>query len=204
MTALIRARGAVSEMARRFDAVPLLPLAWQALIWPGEQVPVVTSACGDRQLKTMRWGLAHDAFQQPITAYKRGCFFARDLVTGASRLTAPARLRRCLIAIESFARPDGTAGRCTREWHGLWDDPLTAWAGLADEEGCAGLVHADRASGTPTPHLLRPDQWQAWLGGAGLLSLGPGYRDTDFYREDLGELWSSGRARDEEQFRRAA
>lgn len=210
MVALIRTRAAVSEMKRLFGATAEGPLAWPESIWPGDLVPVVTGGVDGRQLSVMHWGLPQAQFRQPRPPAQRGVIYTRDLVANASRLAAPAMLARCLIVIESFARPSGETGRCTRLWSGLWDTPLAAWAGLCVPGGtyCTGLVHAARGradrAGSDVPCLLDPAQWQPWLEGAGPLSIGPGPGEDSFYREQLDELWASGRWADDAEERRAA
>jgi len=195
MVALIRARGAASEMARLFDADPLPGLDWPDSIWPGDQVPVILQA-GDRcRLTTMSWGLPQTQLKAPLPPAQRAGFYSRDLVADASRLRNPGALDHCLIILEAWATPAGRSGQRTRQWTGLWDEPLVAWAALCTSDGqyCAGLVQGRFASGDTKPRLLRPEQAVAWLGGAGLLMLGPSYAAEDFYCEDLGERWSTGR-----------
>ncbi len=48
------------------------------------------------------------------------------------------------------------------------------------------------------PWLLTPAGQARWLDGAGLLSISPGYDADDFYCENLGERWSTGRPDDDD------
>ena len=43
------------------------------------------------------------------------------------------------------------------------------------------------------PLLLAPEGHAAWLDGCSPLSLGSGFEETCFYRENLAERWSTGR-----------
>lgn len=196
MTCLLRCRGSTSEMAKLCAATPDAGLDWPAMIWTGEPVPVVIEEDGERRLKTLRWGLSAAAFTTPLPARQRGTEYARDCLRDGSRLADPAVLERCLILLEAFAYPMGEAGRRTRGWFGLWDHPLAAWAGVCGDGGCAGVLGFANnvvAPGSETmPLLLRPEDHQRWLGGGTLLSLGPGFADAEFYRENFGELWSTG------------
>lgn len=199
MTALIRTRGSTSELARLFDAAAAPALKWKPFCWPGDPVPVVTGDDRGRTLSTMAWGLPLDDFRRPLAPAQRAGLFASDLMIDASRLRDVLALERSLIIIESYACPVGSAGAMTREWTGLSEEPLTAWAGFcnAARTHCAGLLMRTSASlergNAPYPRLLRREYWQAWLDGAGFLSIGEPYEDTDLYREDLGERWSNGR-----------
>lgn len=204
MTALLRCRGSTAEMALQFDAVVDTCLDWRETIWTGDMIPVVLGAGDHRRLATSQWGLPGDAFVKDIDAKRRGTLYSRDLVTSASRLRDPARLRRCLIVIESFAYPEGPAGEKTRTWFGLWDSALAAWAGFCTPDGanCAGLLTmADDGflpRGDTMPLLLPKADRARWLAGAGQLSLGPPYSADAYYRENLGERWSTGRLDDED------
>jgi len=196
MTCLLRTRGSASEMARLFDAEPDPGLAWRETSWTGDPVPVVAVENSQRRLRTMIWGLEAAAYAKSVEARQRGVLYARDLAVAATRLHDLAGLRRCLIILESFAYPMGKAGACTRGWIGLWDEPLTAWAGLCTSEGSAGMLVLANERVEPLsdtmPRMLPPDDWEPWLAGASLLSLGPGYPEAAFYRENLGERWSTG------------
>lgn len=199
MTALLRTRGSAPEMARLFGAASNPGLDWRESIWIGDRVPVVWIEGGGRRLATCNWALLETAFALPVPAKQRGTLYPRDLVPAASRLCNPAGLRRCLIIVESFAYPDGAKGQRTRCWFGLRDNPLIVWAGLcsADGENCVGiLVQAnDRIEpySETMPRLLLPEDRERWLAGEGLLSLGPTIDANAFYRENLGERWSTGR-----------
>jgi putative SOS response-associated peptidase YedK len=198
MTALLRTRGSTSEMARLFGAEADPQLDWRESIWPGEQVPVVLQTNDRRRVTTLAWGLPQSAFHRALPAPQRTSLFTRDLVPDASRLRHVAGLERCLIVVESFAYPTGDRGACMREWIGLGEHPLTAWAGywLPEAKACAGNVVRSNAvveaRSDVMPRLLRPAQWGEWLAGASLISLGPAYDDVDFYRETFGERWSTG------------
>ena len=48
------------------------------------------------------------------------------------------------------------------------------------------------------PWLLTPAGQERWLEGAGQLSIGVGYEADAFYRENLGECWSTGRLGDDD------
>ena len=204
MTALLRCRGSTAEMARLFDAVADPDLDWRETSWTGDPVPVVLDDRYARRLTTSRWGLPEDAFAKTVAVKQRGALYSRDLVPGPSRLSDPARLQRCLIVMESFAYPEVSVGEATRAWFGLQDTPLSAWAGLATPDGscCAGLLMIANGQVMPLnemmPLLLTPAGQARWLEGAGPLSIGPGYDDDAFYRENLGERWSTGRPPDDD------
>lgn len=209
MTSLIRARGAVSEMAWLFDAEPDIGLDWRETIWPGDAALVVSEERGTRRLSAMRWGLPALAYARPVPAKQRGTLFMRDLVMGG-RLRAPDRLRRCLIVIEAFAYPSGAAGQCTRSWFGLSDRPLAAWAGfcVGDGNGCAGLLNRANDLVEPLsnhmPRVLAPRDHADWLGGAGVLSLSPPEPGAEYYHENFAERWSTGALLDDRQLPLAA
>lgn len=198
MTALLRSRGATSEMARWFGAVADPGLDWRPSSWTGDPVPVVLADEGRRRLTTCIWGLSQESFVEPIAPKLRGTLYPRDLCRTASRLRDPGGLQRCLILIESFAYPGGLDGHCTRNWFGLWDEALAAWAGICAPDGrVAGLLgRANERVGPYSdrmPLLLAPANRDVWLAGAGFLALRAGYDAEDFYRENLGERWSTGR-----------
>jgi putative SOS response-associated peptidase YedK len=203
MTALLRCRGSTAEMARLFDAVADDGLDWRETIWTGDPVPIVIVDGKDRRLTTSRWGLPEEAYAKAVAAKQHGLLYSRDLVPDASRLHDPAHLRRCLLIVESFAYPEGRAGERTRTWFGLWDSALAAWAGYCTPDGacCAGILLGANDRVEPysemMPHLLAPADQARWLDGGGQLSLGPAYDADAFYRENLGERWSTGRLVDE-------
>jgi len=201
MTALLRCRGSLAEIAGLFGA-EAARLAWTPEIWLGEPVLIVVVAEGGRRLETVRWGLPTAAFANPRRPKaRRGTLFSRDLVRATGTLDDPAALGRCLIAVESFAYPDGPPGRKTRAWAGLWDTPLAAWAGVwsefGGEAGCAGLLTpANERIGAVSrsmPVLLAPEDHDGWLGGPGwLLGATPIVADAAFYLERTDEHWSTG------------
>lgn len=202
MTALLRCRGSTAEMARLFEAVADTGLGWRETIWTGDPVPVVLEDGEDRRLTTSEWGLPDEAWSGAVAAKQRDTLYSRDLAPAASRLRDPAGLRRCLIILEGFAYPAGPAGERRRAWFGLWDSALTAWAGVCSPDGaaCAGILLQANERVAPCsetmPRLLAPADQARWLDGAGLLSLGPAYAADGFYRENLGERWSTGRPDD--------
>lgn len=184
-------------MARLFAAEPDPALDWRPTSWAGDPVPVVLIEDDRRRLTTARWGLSAGSFNAPVPAKQRGTLYPRDLGF-SSRLHHPAVFRRCLIIVESFAYPGCRDEQCTREWFGLWDEALTAWAGLyaPDDGACAGiLVQANERvepCSSRMPLLLTAKDRERWLSGGGLLALGFGYESEDFYRENLGERWATG------------
>lgn len=200
MTKLIRCRASLSEVAAKFDAMPVSRLEWRSEIWPGEEVLVVMLEQGHRRLDAMRWNLPACAFKAGDGQGHRGTVYSRDLVSASGALLAPEQLSRCLIVIEAFAYPDGGAGERMRAWGGLWEEPLVAWAGLCGpgmESGCAGLlVPSNSLIGEVSPHmpfLLPARDWQAWLEGASpAWDLGPAFTDSAWYLERTGETWSTG------------
>ncbi len=208
MTCLLRTRGSVSEMVRLFAAEPDPGLVWPESIWPGDRVPVVIEEDGMRRLTTMAWGLPVETFVKPVPASQRGIIYPRDLWRDGSRLRDGRSLPRCLILLESFAYPMGTKGQCTRGWIGLWDHPVAAWAGVFEGGGCAGMLVMANERVEPLsstmPHLLPSQDQTCWLERGSLLLLGPGYADAEYYRENLGERWSSGRPDEELPLFRAA
>lgn len=197
MTALLRTRGSSSEMARLFAAEPDSALDWRTTIWAGDAVSVVLIDENRRRLTTACWGLPARSFNTPVPSKQRGTLYPRDLGF-SSRLHHRSGFRRCLIIVESFAYPGCREARCTREWFGLWDEALTAWAGLYEPEdgSCAGLLVRSNERVEPCssrmPLLLTARDRERWLSGDGLLALGFGYDTEAFYRENLGERWATG------------
>lgn len=201
MTCLLRTRGSASEIARLFGAEPDPRLEWREAIWTGEAVPVVVIEEGVRRLRTMTWGLPAEAFAKPAPSRQRGTIYSRDFTTSGTCLHNPASLDRCLIVLESFAYPIGNAGQCTRSWMGLQNHPLTAWAGVCTGDHCAGVLVRANERVEPLsdtmPCLLQSEDWDRWLDGGTLLSLGPCHPDAHFYCENLGERWSTGLSEDD-------
>lgn len=198
MTSLIRCRGSATEIAVTFDAVAEPDLEWRPTAWPGEQVLMVTSKGSQRRLRTGSWGLSPTAFLQPTPQPLRGVVFARDLASANTRLVASHSLERCLIIVEDFAYPTGEPGRRTRAWAGLWDEPVSAWAGLCTADGlcCAGVVSPANALiarvSSTMPLLLSQKSAEQWLEArAGLLSLADAYLETDYYLEPSDERWAN-------------
>jgi len=202
MTALLRCRGSSAEMAQSFGAVADPGLDWRETIWPGEPVPIVVTNGDSRRLTTSQWGLPGDAFSKPVAAKQRGALYSRDIGPPASRLRDPAGLRRCFLVVESFAYPESPSGTQTRSWFGLWDRPLAAWAGLCtpDAAHCAGFLAIANERVTPSsdtmPLILPLADLGRWLDGVGMLSLGALDTAEAYYRENLGERWSTGRLDD--------
>ena len=196
-------------MAKLFDAKPDAGLEWRETGWIGDRVPVVVRDADGRRLATQVWGLPADCFSKPVAAKQSGTLYPRDLSPSASRLHEPTGFRPCLILIESFAYPGGFKGQCTRNWFGLWDETLTAWAGLCTPGGhCAGILGRANEQVEPysdaMPLLLASADRESWLAGAGFLALRADYVASDFYRENLGERWSTGRLCEEAPPRLAA
>lgn len=194
-------------MAQLFAAIPEAGLQWLETIWQGEPVPVIVGE-EHRRLQTRRWGLRADDFVPMLHPKRRGLIYPRDLWPRGTRLADLPALERCLIVIEAFAYPHSVKGASARAWVGLENAPLAAWAGLCGEDGCAGLlVRAPDVLAPLTqtmPRLLSPEDCGRWLTGAPLLSLDPFFDEDQFYVEQLGELWSSGRLADDRQLRFAA
>lgn len=206
MTALLRCRGAVSEMQALFGAEPCGNPTWKPLIWPGEQVIAITERDGRHTIETSTWGLPATAFIDPgRSRARRAILFPREFRADAGALVDPGELERCLIVLESFAYPDGLARQRTRAWAGLWDQPLVGWAGLCtpDGQGCAGILVLanpliERVS-RHMPLLSRPEAHGAWLGGsATILSMATFTEEADFYLEHTSERWSTGASIDDE------
>jgi putative SOS response-associated peptidase YedK len=207
MTALLRCRGSLAEIATLFSAEAPEQLAWTPNIWPGETVLTVVGGTGGRRIEAMTWGLPADAFVDPKRAKaRRTALFGRDLTSATGKLGDPAALRRCLIVLEAFAYPDGPPGEKIRAWAGLWDTPLAAWAGVwsggGAEAGCAGLlIAANERVGEVSRHmpvLLASEDHDSWLYGPGwLLATKPIVEDAAFYLERTGEAWSTGQPLDE-------
>ncbi|KEZ19470.1 hypothetical protein CP98_01991 [Sphingobium yanoikuyae] len=200
MTSLLRCRAAVSEMATLFDAKAERGLDWHPTIWPGEAAPVVIAKETGRHLRVLRWGLPEDVCVKATADAKRGTLFAREIAGGFSSPLLLNRLKRCLIVVEDVAYPQGQAGQRTRSWLGLWDRPLSAWAGLCVSDpatrGFAGFLTAANARAEPVtrtmPVLLHPSEWEAWLSGAALHQLDTAYDSDAFYLERTPEIWASG------------
>lgn len=200
MTALLRCRGALSEMQALFGAEPCGKPVWEPSIWPGEPAVTITQRDGRRTICTLPWGLPAAAFVDPgRSRARRAIVFPRELRADAGALIDPGELDRCLIVLESFAYPNGSAGQRTRTWAGLWDRPLIGWAGFCapDGQGCAGLlVLANSLIGRVSRHmplLVHPGDHDAWLdGSAAILSMATITEEADFYLEHTDERWSTG------------
>jgi putative SOS response-associated peptidase YedK len=205
MTALLRCRGALSEVQALFGAEPCGKPTWKPLIWPGEPAVAITERDRRRTVDTSPWGLPAAAFVDPNRSRgRRAVLFPRELRVDAGALVHPAELERCLIVLESFAYPDGPARLRTRAWAGLWEQPLVGWAGFCAPggQGCAGLLVLanpliERVS-RHMPLLLRPDEHDAWLdGSATILSVAAITEEADFYLERTDERWSTGASIDD-------
>lgn len=199
MTSLIRCRGAVSEIAALFHAVPDAGLDWRPHSWPGEPTLVVAQDKDVRRLRSLPWGLPQGLFVTDRPREQRGTLFARESVDGRDGLIDSGTLTRCLIVAEAFAYPAGDAGQRVRSWAGLWDEPLCAWAGvceLGDESGFAGLLTASNALvgrvSRHMPILLRPKERDTWLAGVPLHAIDGVYEEAAWFLEPSDEAWSSG------------
>ncbi len=206
MTALLRCRGALSEIGKQFDTAVPDKLDWTPVIWPGEPVLIIREQDGARRIELRSWGLPLSAYANPPkTPAGRAVAFPRMLAADAGHFMEPAKLEHCLIVAEAFAYPTGEPGKQRRAWAGLWDAPLFSWAGVCPRDtgsGCAGLLGA----ATPTvsrvssvmPIILAPGDYGRWLGGrTGLLSLAPVYDDEAIFLEEGDELWSTGAIEEE-------
>ncbi|WNO54120.1 hypothetical protein [Stakelama saccharophila] len=206
MTALLRYRGALSEIEALFAAEPEGTPAWAPLIWPGEPAVVVTERDGRRSVTSRPWGLPKAAFVDPSRSRaRRAIVVPRELRADAGMLIDPGELERCLLVLEAFAYPDGPAGQRTRSWTGLWDRPLAGWAGFGvpGGHGCAGvLVMANPLIARVSRHmplLAHPDEFGAWLDGSAIFpSLSAITDEQEFYVERTDERWSMGVSPDDQ------
>jgi putative SOS response-associated peptidase YedK len=196
----------MSEMRALFSAEPRGRPTWEPLIWPGEQVVLITESDGRRLIDTQAWGLPPAAFvASGRSRAHRAIVFPRELRPDAGTLVDPGELDRCIIVLESFAYPDGPAGQRTRAWAGLWEQPLVGWAGFCAPggQGCAGLLVLanpliERVS-RHMPLLLHPDGHDAWLdASATILSVATITEEADFFLEHSDGRWSNGTSVDDE------
>lgn len=205
MTNLIRCRGSLSEMAGCFKAEAEPGLIWRPLLWPGQEVPVVSIAAQARALRLASWGLPSQVFAKERSLAQRATLFGRDIAGDGGGIMAPERMVRCLIVLESFAYPEGPADLRTRVWAGLWYEPLCAWAGLCmpDWSGCAGILVPANALlervSAHMPLLLPPEARRPWLEGCSIHALGGTYPQADWYLERSDEHWSKGTTVDDTQ-----
>lgn len=205
MTALLRCRGAVSEIESVFEAKADAGIAWREVCWPDETVLAIVVDERGRRVQALRWGLEPASFIEPATIRQRGTLFARDLTCSSGRLVNATMLERCLIVVEAFAYPSLTPGPSTRNWIGLWDTPLAGWAAVYDVDTgcCAGMMVGANERCAPfskdMPRLLRAEDHDSWLDDkAGLIALSPPFKTDAFYVENLGERWSTGRLETDE------
>lgn len=205
MPTLYRCRVARSELADQFGAEVPERLDFRPTVWPGGTGLVIRTE-GDRRIaEPMRWGLpmarvdGKPSARDPVTL-----LFSRHLVAAAEQ---PDPLQRCLIVLDSFALPDGEAGRRTRTWFAMWEEPLFAWAGICGREPdgwrYAGLaVPANPLVARVGPHMP-------------MMIARPGYADwlhapieqaiwdmevvaeAEMVMEPTDELWTSGESLDE-------
>lgn len=131
---------------------------------------------GRRRLRLMRWGFPR-RIRDPRLQGKEADIIGlvADLTNPMWEETVVDPRYRCIIPITHFANPDGEAGKKTRTWFSLNDQPIMAWAGfcrnLPDIGPCyAGMTMEANAAIPPTndrmPVLLEPHEHERWLHGS--------------------------------------
>jgi len=166
-----------SALAALFGAVPGndLPESPRFNICPTQDIPVVTSAEGQRRLRPMRWGLIPPWYKSPTDGPL--IINARsETVAKKPAFREPIRERRCLVAASGFyewspgpnntrlpwyiTRADGQPMALGGLWQ-PWQDKLTVAIITLDAGPNLAHIH-DRE-----PLVLQPEDWPLWLGEAG-------------------------------------
>lgn len=161
-----------ADVAVHLDVADAPSLRMPAQVVEGEQGVVVFEANCRRVMRQMRWGFPRNAqgIDQP------------DLIGLVAELTNPMwegtvvePRYRCVIPITHFGNPDGEAGRKTKTWFSVTDQPVMAWAGFCRNIPGAGPVYAGmtmtaNAAIPPTndrmPALLEHHEIDRWLHGS--------------------------------------
>ncbi len=164
-----------------FDALPDndLPDVPNYNVCPTNQVQVVTSGGGGRQLRSMRWGLIPGWYKTPAGGPL--LINARsETLAEKPAFRAAARERRCLIPASGFYEwvKDADDNRLPFYIHAADGAPI-AFAGLWQHWGPEGERQSTCAIATCAanrtmaevhhrmPVIVAPDDWALWLGEAG-------------------------------------
>lgn len=166
---------AVQEMANLFKATPTRAFNTPEEVYPAYPGLVIREQDGARIVEQMTWGFPRKTINkrtgqpnkpQPVNNLrddKLWTFWRKQFVEPS---------QRCLIPFTSFAEAEGEAGKMTRTWISVADQPLAAWAGLwkpTDEWGDAySGVMVDATEELwdihdRMPVILHPDEHDAWL-----------------------------------------
>lgn len=142
--------------------------------YPGYPGLVIREQDGERMLQTMAWGfplrlkgMKPDSKPKPVNNIA-------DIKKGMWIGLARKPQWRCLIPATHFAEAEGPAGKKTRTWFSLRDQPIFAWAGLwrvSEEWGpvYSGAMTDANDDVAPAhdrmPVILRPEEYATWLHG---------------------------------------
>lgn len=137
-----------------------------------DQGVVVFERDGRRLMRNMRWGFPRVArgIDEPGIIG-----LVADLTNPLWKGVVVDPRYRCIIPITHFRNPDGEAGRKTRTWFSVDDQPVMAWAGFCRNIPDVGPVHGGmtmeaNAAIPPTndrmPVLIEYDEVGRWLHGS--------------------------------------
>lgn len=170
MCNLYRMKSSVGEVAATFRAAAVPGANFAEEVYPGYPGLVVAEG----RVRTMTWGFPL------VLKGRQGQPLKPKPVTNAreDKLHTPFwrdsfAHRRCLVPVSAWAEAEGEKGRMTRTWYALPGGQPFAVAGLwrptAEWGDAYTMVMAD---GSPQmaevhdrmPVILRPDDWDRWLG----------------------------------------
>jgi putative SOS response-associated peptidase YedK len=176
MSRLHTVRATVTEVAAHFGAEASggLPVPPETI--EGSPGLVVFERDGRRQLRSLTWGFPRNTREGRLRGERPGRLgLVADLTNPMWEQLVVDPRYRCLIVLTHFANPDGAAGRKTRTWFSVEDQPIVAWAGFCQNTPEFGPVYAGmtmeaNAAIPPTndrmPVLLDLRDYDRWLRGS--------------------------------------
>lgn len=171
-------RASAAEIADLFDASVMANFnAGPGEVYPGRSGMVVRKESEARIVQSMTWGfpLAQKSKKTGLPLKPKPVNNARADKLDSFMWKFSFLERRCLIPLTAFAEAEGEAGRMTRTWFTLPDEPIFAAAGIwreTDEWGPVySMVMTEACMHVADVHdrmpvILRRQDWSDWLEGA--------------------------------------
>ncbi|UVC10497.1 SOS response-associated peptidase family protein [Rhizobium sp. TH2] len=166
----------MGEIADYFGVEDEQPIAMPSETVEGTQGLIVVERDGKRLLKSLPWGFPRQTREMRLNGQPPGRIgLVAELANPMWEHLVVDPRYRCLIPITHFANPEGEAGKKTRVWFSLTDEPMAAWAGFCRSTPEFGSVFAGMTTtandlimpfNERMPVILRKEEWYRWLHGS--------------------------------------